>query len=81
MYTEDKTRQAVCEEKEFGVKLSDNECKYLEDISGERKIETRFNFNSLDEIEASLTEQGVTLSSTDTYLDTLGNTHSKRPRT
>ena len=33
MYTEDKTRQAECEEKEFGVKMSDNEFKYLEDIS------------------------------------------------
>ena len=112
VYTEDKTRQAVCEEKEFGVKMSDNEFKYLEDMRGERKMEcnngvdpvwftavmrrqrkleweeaqrlemeTRFNFKSLDEIEASLTEQGVALSSTDTSVDTPGNTPSKRPRT
>ena len=44
-------------------------------------METRFNFKSLDEIEASLTEQGVALSSTDTSVDTPGNTPSKRPRT
>ena len=44
-------------------------------------METRFNFKSLDEIAASLTEQGVALSSTDTSVDTPGNTLSKRPRT
>ena len=27
MYTDDKTRQAVCEEKEFGVNMSDKEFK------------------------------------------------------
>ena len=112
VYTEDKARQAVCEEKEFGVKMSENEYKYLEDMRGERKMEcnngvdpvwftavmrrqrkleweeaqrlemqSRFNFKSLDEIEASLTEQGVGFSSTDTSVDTPGNTPSKRLRT
>ena len=35
-------------------------------------METRFNFKSLDEKEASLTEQGVALSFTDTSVELLG---------
>lgn len=101
MYTEDKIRQQVCEEKEFGVKMSDQEFKYLEDMRGERKMEcnngvdpvwftavmrrqrrlewerkarlemeTRFNMKSLEEIEASLIEEGMVLSNSDTSVDT-----------
>ena len=39
VYADDKARQKVCEEKEFGVKMSENEFKYLEDMRGDRKME------------------------------------------
>ena len=39
VYTDDKARQTVCEEKEFGVKMSKKDFKYLEDMRGDRKKE------------------------------------------
>ena len=39
MFTDDKARQEVCEQVEFGVKMSANEYQYLEDMRGEMKME------------------------------------------
>ena len=39
IYTEDKKRQQVCEEKEFCVKMSEKEFMYLEDMRGPRRME------------------------------------------
>ena len=35
----EKTRPGKQFVRKFGVKMSDNECKYLEDMRGERKME------------------------------------------
>ena len=39
IYTEDKKRQQVCEEKEFCMKMSEKEFIYLEDMRGPRRME------------------------------------------